>query len=209
MSSYYDHSYVSNSTLSALKQELSGQDAIEYKDAFRLGTLVDVLITEPKRIDFISLRIDNYTYSVEELENARYMKVSFLDNLFASRLLIAAKFQVEVYRELVEFTWQEFTFFLNCRCKLDGMTAGLVWDLKSTTATTQSGFLAACERFEYYRQAYWYMMLTGATRFAIIGVCKKRPWKVFIVTIVKGDASYHVGEAQANELAFKYWMIKN
>lgn len=208
--SYYDHPYVSNSKLTALKRELSGADLIEYPDAFRIGTLVDCMITEPGRIDYITRSIDAYQYTSDEINEARKMKRAFIADNFCAALLRASHMQQEFYIPAVIFNHSAgLSFDLDCRCKYDGYSFNTKWgwDLKTTTACSQAGFMEAVRRFDYDRQGYFYCKLSGSERFVLIGVSKVN-YKVFIVTIAKGDDLWKSGEAKCNDLAFKYWSIK-
>lgn len=56
---YYQRSEVSNSDLTELKNQLHPH--MQYGDreaAFRFGSIVDAIITEPSRVDFLHMTID-------------------------------------------------------------------------------------------------------------------------------------------------------
>lgn len=67
------------------------------------------------------------------------------------------------------------------RCKLGQ-------DLKSTSARTFEEFVAACTKFDYWLQAYAYMLVTGAKEFYFTGVTKSEPHKTFTVDVSKYPA---------------------
>ena len=94
------------------------------------------------------------------------------------------------------------------RAKLDYFLPGMVADLKSTAATSQRAFEAACEQFGYWRQMVLYCRLTGAKKAMIFGVSKAAPYGVFVVHLKEGDERWKAGERQLNQLAFKYYLSK-
>ena len=104
-----------------------------------------------------------------------------------------------------KFTHMGIDFELDCRCKWDffGHIAG---DIKTTAATTQKQFEAACLHFDYPRSRAWYMDLEKTGRDIIIGVSKVN-FKVFVLPIERNDRFYNIGKEQYTELAFRYWAI--
>src|SRR5687768_12842489 len=135
---YYQHPYVSNSDLSRLKMEMKGMDQ-EYIDAYRIGSLVDAMITEAGRVDYFRrVLIDtDYSYTQDEIEQCREMRRAFLADPFCANLLKMCSGQAEMYDEHTPFTWDGFDFTLNTRKKFDLWSDALGWggDIKSTTAT--------------------------------------------------------------------------
>jgi hypothetical protein len=66
--SYFAHSYCSNSDLSQLARDLSAADAVEYKDAYRMGTLVHAMVLEPEKVDHYKLTCGEYSYTAAEFQ---------------------------------------------------------------------------------------------------------------------------------------------
>ena len=74
---YYSRSEVSNSDLTELKNILHPR--MQYGDkeaAFRFGSLVDAIITEPARVDYYHLTVDDVQYTDDEFRHAQEMHKS-------------------------------------------------------------------------------------------------------------------------------------
>lgn len=206
---YYSHPYVSNSDLSKLKLEMMGKiDQQQYVDAYRIGSLVDAMITEKHRVDYFKRTLidTDYSYSFQEIGQCMRMRDAFMADAFCQELLAMCDGQAEMYDEDTPFIWNGVSFTLNTKRKYDLWAKLLNWggDIKSTTATTQAQFEAAARRFDYDRQRYWYMHPRQIQRDVLIGISKVN-FKIFKIFIQSGDAFYRSGERKANELAFNYW----
>lgn len=210
MSNYFDHPFCSNSSLTQIKRELTGADYQEYPNAYRMGTLIDAVITEHSKVDLYRRVVEEYNYTAQEIDLAKKMRSAFMSDPLAAQLMKVSDTQVEMYITNVPFNFNGVDFQLDCKCKYDGF-ASLTkwgWDLKSTVATSHAAFVAAIERFDYDRQAYWYMKLARAKRMALIGVSKIN-FKVFKVLISEGDDMWQSGKEKCDQLAFKYWVLKD
>lgn len=207
---YYSHPYVSNSDLTRILKEIKGLTQ-EYVDAYRIGSLVDAMITEPERVDhFRRVLLDtNYSYTQVEIDQCRRMKDAFMADAFCQELLKMCDGQAEMYDEDTPFLWNGLSFTLNTKRKYDLWAKLLNWggDIKSTIATTQAQFEAAAKHFDYDRQRYWYMHPRKVEKDVLIGISKVN-FKIFKVFIQAGDPFYLSGERKANELAFKYWATR-
>lgn len=211
MDPYFNLPYCSNSDLTALKKYFMSQDQIrETYDAYRFGTLVDAVITEPSKVDHFKLTIagHDYTYSQDEFDIAKAMLRSVRENQFVNSLLKQSTFQKVVIKDNLPFEFDGIEFSLSVRAKWDLFLESLGWggDIKSTTATTLKQFIEACYYFDYHRQRAFYMDMVGSTQDILIGISKKN-FKVFVLPIKKGDDFYNAGKAQYQELAFKYWTL--
>jgi|SRR5690606_9820141 len=206
---YFDHPFVNNSALSALKKELSGDDSPPPTDAYRFGSLFDAVCTEPHRVDPYQKVIlgSGYSFSDEELEVANKMRSSLLKNTFCTQILRAGQAQVEKYIDCVHFQYKD-QFHLPMKCKYDLWTEQIFADLKSTSATSQQQFEDSCTLFGYWRQMALYGRLGGIRKAVIIGVSKKN-FKVFVVPMSYGDKWWSQGEKELTELAYKYWLYKS
>lgn len=208
---YYAHPYVSNSDLTKLKKELSGQDQPDPTNAYRIGTLIDAVITTPELVDYISRTIigTEYTYTMEEMAEAKLMRDAFMQDPFCASLYKISEKQKEVYVDRVPLQYNGIDFSLNMRCKPDfySKSLGMAPDLKSTMAKTQQQFYDACIHFDYPRSRAVYMQLCGFKKDMLIGVSKVN-YKVFKIPIVFGDSFHKMGVEQFQELAYKYWAIK-
>ena len=77
MDAYYNRTEVSNSDLTELKNLLHPH--VQYGDreqAFRFGSLVDAIITEPDRVNYFRRTVDDVLYTDEEFDHAREMNRS-------------------------------------------------------------------------------------------------------------------------------------
>jgi len=71
---YYERSEVSNSDLTELKNLLHPR--LQYGDreeAFRFGSLVDAIITEPDRVNYYQYTVDDVQYTEDEFLHAQEM----------------------------------------------------------------------------------------------------------------------------------------
>ena len=74
---YYNRSEVSNSDLTELKNLLHPRLQFGDKEAaFRFGTLVDAVITEPERVNFYRFTVDDVQYTEDEFRHAQEMHKS-------------------------------------------------------------------------------------------------------------------------------------
>lgn len=180
MVSYFEITgYASNSEMTKFGQEINilpkfKDDKEKQIEAFRIGTLFDILETEPNRIDRLNGVIigTEYTFSDVELKTwERKQRLLYSQNFYKSILNAKPDFQKEVYCD--NFTLDGI-FRLKFKGKLDLFLPNLVIDLKTTIAESQDSFEYTCHEFGYFRQMILYMALTGATQSLLIGVCKTK-----------------------------------
>lgn len=205
---YYDRSEVSNSDLSWLKAQSDTSDShSDPYEAYRIGTLLDVMITEPERFDPVNLRIGEYQYTVKELDMIRKMVKSFFSDKFCFNLYQHSSPQ-SIYVKDVQLEFEGIPFVLPMRCKydLDAKLMRMGGDIKSTTATTQEQFEAAIIHFEYHRQRAVYMTLSGYDMDVVIGISKKN-FQVFKKFIRRGDPLFEKGMDEFRSLAYKYYTL--
>lgn len=205
---YFDSSEVSNSDLGNLDKVLHPERyTIDAADAYRFGTLFDAIATEPENVNHHTLSVGEYKYSHDEFKLAQAMHKSLMLDALGAHMVNHAEKQV-VMKRVMQFDYQGLNFELPVRCKWDFLFEKLLLggDLKSTTATTQEQFIAACKHFKYDRQRAWYMDIAGTSKDVLIGVSKKAPHKVFKLHIERGDDFYESGKAQYTELSF-WWKI--
>lgn len=209
MDPYYSRNEVSNSDLSALKDYLLCADRTDYnkENAYRFGSLIDAMITEPHRINYYKNRCDDVVYTREEFEAAKQMKKAFMADPVASQMLKLSDTQ-KVFVEDANLRYGKFPFTLRMRCKFDLWmpAARFGGDLKSTAATTQAQFEDAVRYFDYDRQRAVYMTLSGAKKDVLIGVSKKN-FKVFKIFIDRDSELFKSGMEKFIDLAFKWWTL--
>lgn len=210
---YFSRSEVSNSDLTELKNQLHPRMQFGNKEAvFRFGTLVDAIITEPDRVNFYRLTVDDVQYTKEEFLLAREMhkslRMASRSDPFLSKVLECAETQRFMVNRNQQFEYGGFPFTLDTRCKWDWFlpSAGFGGDLKSTFAASQKQFDEAVDFFDWDRSRAWYMDIAGSDRDFIYAISKKN-CLVFKKHINRGDAIYNRGREKYEELAFQYWCL--
>ena len=210
---YYGRPEVSNSDLNELKNLLHPK--LQFGDrqkAFRFGTLVDAVITEPERVNWYRRTVDGEPYTDDEMQAARAMRDSLskeaLRDPFLGTVLRTASCQQVSVRKGQEFGYGGFRFRLDTRCKWDWFFPcfGFGGDLKTTFAETQAQFEEAVDFFDWDRSRAWYMDIVGTGRDFIYAVSKKN-FRVFRKFIRRGDGVYERGREKYEELAFGYWCL--
>ena len=204
MTDYFKRKEVSNSDLSSLDKYLRNDIQAEPLEAYAFGTLIDAMITEPDRIDWLRFTIDGEL--APNFFKAKKMMESFQNNDKAQAIIKGADFQkISIKRRSIEY--KGYTFEMDCRCKWDWFNStSISGDIKSTTAKTQKQFEAACIHFSYPRSRAWYMDLEGTNKDMIIGISKKN-YKIFFVPIVRGGELYELGKAEYSRLAYKWHVL--
>lgn len=210
---YYNRREVSNSDLTELKELLHPH--IQYGDkqtAFRFGTLVDAIITEPGRVDYYNLTVDEEAYTEDEFRLAREMNRSLRMEArrdpFLAKVLELASTQRFMVNRSQEFEYGGFPFTLDTRCKWDWFLDGADFggDLKTTFAQSQQQFDEAVDFFDWDRSRAWYMDIAGSRSDFIYAISKKN-CRVFKRFITRNDATYRRGREKYEELAFQYWLF--
>jgi hypothetical protein len=204
MDAYYSRPEVSNSDLSWLQNQLYPREMPDPTQAYKMGSLIDAMITEPNRVNFITRRLDGDQFTPEDFERAEKMKHAFLADSLCLELLDMAQPQKEMSRR-VELNFQGIDFFLNMRCKWDlwFQALGHGADIKSTTATTQQQFEDVVKFFEYDRQRAVYMTIADAEKDIVIGISKVN-FKIFKVFINRKSDLFHSGMYKFLKLAYTW-----
>lgn len=210
---YYLRSEVSNSDLTALKELLHPRLQFGNREAaFRFGSLVDAIITEPERVNYYRLTVDDTQYTDDEFRHAREMQKSLRmeadKDPFLAYVLKNAETQKFMVNHGQRFEYCEFPFFLDTRCKWDWWlsSANFGGDLKTTFASSQKEFEEAVDFFDWDRSRAWYMDIARSDRDFIYAISKKN-CMVFKKHIERGDAIYLSGRDKYEDLAFQYWCL--
>lgn len=204
---YFDRPEVSNSDLTSLRNQLYPRDMPNPEQAYKFGTLIDNMLTEPEKVDYTLYKCDGEQHEVEDFEKANRMKIAFLKDPFCKSLVDNSTPQkVMVKRQ--KFIVDGFEYWLNTRCKWDIWMDSFGWggDIKSTTATTHKQFVDALYHFDYDRQRAFYMTLGESDQDVLIGISKVN-FKVFKVPIKRGDDLFKSGMDKVNDLTFRYWTL--
>lgn len=186
MSNYFQtQGYASNSALSQLGKELGLLPSYETtpearEENFRIGTLFDILETEPHRINriFNTIVDTDYSFTDEELGLwERKQKLLYSQKWYREILNLKPDFQTEFYHNNY---FLEPESPIRMKGKLDlllsnplNKSKGMVIDLKTTKAKSQKEFENTCNMFGYFRQMIYYMVGVGVRKSLIIGVSKE------------------------------------
>ena len=208
---YYQRSEVSNSDLTALKELLHPRPMFGDREAaFRFGSIVDAIITEPSRVDFLHATIDGEPVNEDEWLHAREMqralRAEARRDQFLAKVLELADTQRFMVNKAQEFENGGFRFTLPTRCKWDWWleAARFGGDLKTTACATQAEFEQAVDFFDWDRSRAWYMDIANSNKDFIYAISKKN-CNIFKLFINRGDAIYTRGREKYEELAFQYW----
>jgi hypothetical protein len=207
---YYLRPEVSNSDLSWLKKYWMMQDEIiDVEKAYRFGTLIDCMITEPFKINYFNRTCAGIPYTKEEFTLAEEMKKAFWRDEFCATLAKHSEFQKVTIRNGFLIEHEGIQFRMNVRCKWDLYAMPklkMSGDIKSTTATTQKQFEEAVRYFDYDRQRAIYMDMENVNYDMLIGISKINK-KIFKVPVKRGSDLYNSGKEKYQALAFKYWYL--
>ncbi len=210
---YYSRQEVSNSDLTELKNLLYPRAQYGDKEkAFRFGSLLDVMITEPERVRYDKRMIDDEVYSREDWTLAEEMKKSLRHEAhrdpFLKYVLEKAETQKSSINKKQEFEYGSFKYALDTRCKWDWWLPDMRFggDLKSTSAETQKQFIECVEFFDWDRSRAWYMDIEESNQDFIYAISKKN-CKVFKLMIKRDSDIYRRGKEKYEELAFKWWQL--
>lgn len=210
---YYRRSEVSNSDLTELKNLLHPRPQFGDREAaFRFGTLVDAVITEPERVNYYRFTVDDVQYTEDEFLIAQDMykslKMEARRDPFLAKVLEMAETQRFMVNKQQVFEYGGFHFRLDTRCKWDWFFPLMNFggDLKTTFATTQKQFDEAVDFFDWDRSRAWYMDIAQSDRDFIYAISKQNG-RVFKKFINRGDEIYRRGREKYEELAFQWWCL--
>ena len=212
---YFERSEVSNSDLTALKELLHPRPMFGDREAaFRFGTLVDAIITEPERVNYYQYTVDDVQYTEDDFRHAqemyRALRAEARRDPFLAKVLEVADTQKVMVNKDQTIEYGEFCFTLDTRCKWDWWLSfgniGFGGDLKTVSASTQSEFDDALDFFDWDRSRAWYMDIARSDRDFIYAI-SKRNGCVFKKLINRDDDIYRRGRAKYEELAFQYWCL--
>jgi hypothetical protein len=210
---YYLRSEVSNSDLTELKNILYPRPQYGDKEkAFRFGSLVDAILTESNRVNYYRYTVDDVQYTRDEFEHARSMVRSLRNysrhDAFLAKVLDVAETQRFMVNHGQQFSYCDFPFKLDTRCKWDWWLDdyGFGGDLKTTFAATRQQFEQAIDFFDWDRSRAWYMDIAKSDRDFIYAISKVNG-QVFSKTITRDSEIYRRGREKYESLAFHYWSL--
>jgi hypothetical protein len=204
---YYSRPEVSNSDLGWLKNQLFPRDMPDPTNAYKFGTLIDAMITEPEKVNYFKRLVDDEQYTLDDFATAEEMKKAFYMDDFCRAMRENADGQ-RVMITTMNLNFKGIDFTLQTRCKWDLWRDDWGWggDVKSTACTTQRQFEEACRYFDYHRQRAFYMTIAGSQRDILIGISKKN-FKVFKLPITRDCSFFKDGYEQVLELGFRHWTM--
>lgn len=210
---YYLRSEVSNSDLTELKNLLHPHMQFGDKQAaFRFGSLVDAIITEPARVNYYQYTVDDVQYTEDEFRHAMEMNKSLRTEArrdpFLAKVLETADTQRYMVNRQQQIEYGGFPFHLDTRCKWDWFLSqpNFGGDLKTTFASSQKQFEEAVDFFDWDRSRAWYMDIAHSNNDFIYAISKKNCC-IFKKFIQRGDPIYTRGREKYEELAFQYWCL--
>jgi hypothetical protein len=191
---YYSLDIFSNSELSRLLRIITGRLDLNEEDEnsighdyYRVGNAYDALV------------LGGSEEVVLEDTTERLMVESMV-RLTLKHPIIKAFKEHPKFKPQYEF-FKRF-YGLNFKCRLDGIIRGgdKILELKSTTATTQDAFENVIDMFDYDRQVFVYLTMSGANKCAIVGCQKNINPKIFVKWIEVGDIAWQRGKEKTEYL---------
>lgn len=156
---------ISNSDLTEFKNHLFGYSDKKPVKAFAFGTALHSQLLEPKTAPPIPADVD--------AELLRYLSERVRKHRFCRWVL-----QFSRKENLNLFTDPDTG--LDCKSKIDILHKNrLIVDFKSTSSRDYRSFLETCVKYDYDRQAAFYLDSISASRFVFIGIQKVEPYDLF------------------------------
>lgn len=209
---YYNRPEVSNSDLTALKNLLHPHQEGDKERNFRIGNLVDAIITEPARVNYYRFTVDDVQYSEDEFrfgeEMFKALRMEAKRDRFLEMVLANAETQRVSILQGHKFEYGGFPFTLDTRCKWDWFLPGLHYggDLKTTSTCSQKEFEDAYDFFDIDRSRAWYMDIEHTDKDFVYAI-SKRTMQIYKVFITRDSELYKRGREKYEELAFQYWCL--
>jgi hypothetical protein len=170
---YFDLDLVSNSRLNIVYNIVHGMaNSPISKENAEFGRLLHEYVFEP----------ENYDCNNEYHERVRAMGEAAKKNVVL-KMVLANK---ATKKEMSHFFTHERTM-QHCKIKVDSLLYTTVYDLKSTTCTSEEDFRSCMVQYGYHRQAAFYMDPLDCKRMVFIAVNKKHPYATFTIALDETD----------------------
>ncbi|MDB5240563.1 MAG: hypothetical protein JWP57_1188 [Spirosoma sp.] len=186
--------HIANSDLTELKNFLFGLPQHQHSPAQAFGTRFH---------DFLLLDTDAIPTGKGASATKRMLNV-VRTNPFFSHIIAEAQIETAQY-------WGDELTGLPCKARLDLQLPeeGLIVDIKTTSARNQREFENNGYRYEYDRQAAFYLdgcCQTGvcADRFILLGIQKQQPHNLYVVE-VKADSIFMDGGRRKYRRLLRSW----
>ncbi|GAA4461880.1 hypothetical protein GCM10023189_37890 [Nibrella saemangeumensis] len=158
---------ISNSDLTEFKNVVFGYQAPKPVAAFAFGRALHELILEPHQLHDLPADVD---FSLLQMLATTARKDRFL----SWALRFSRKESVQI--------WEDPATGLPLKSKLDVVHKNrLIVDIKSTSCKSFADFQKSCERYDYDRQAAFYLDSIGAKKFVFVAVQKVMPHNVWVI----------------------------
>ena len=192
---YFDHHYISNSDLKALrvKTDPKFKEPINLDEIYKAGSLNHHALLEPHKAD----------RSHAKYELACTMAKTVLKDKLCSKVILMQDFRRE-------WEWYRIRHILGrkygVRCKTDGDTRSLscIFEYKGLAISTDSAFEESIYHFDYDQAVAFYMDTVRVKNYLIAGVSKPHPDRLF-KRLVDRDHAYYKSGVKKEEDAFKRW----
>lgn len=192
MDNYFKMAGISNSDLRKCRRIASGEslDSVlenVHTDAMRMGTLLDALLTDPKKLSPQELQCEGIQYTQQEWDEAIDDSIRVLSHNVCGPIVKSFDSQVIKTTEL-EVNGR----IVLGRCKFDWLGPGLGIDLKYSKCKNHEQFLKHLDYLDYDQQAAWYMDLAKVNEFIFL-IVPRGGHPIFMFSINRGDRNYLSG----------------
>lgn len=161
-----------NSFLSNVKNWLQNKELIKETQAMRFGTALHEWELEPEKF-----KASNHgKLTVKEFDKLQKMKETLRKSSIWKQLSFGAE------KEIVR-TWTDQTTGMRCKGIIDVKKWDFISDLKTTSCFTQSAFEDAILKYEYQRQAAFYLDGTRAESFVFAPISKTKTDRMFFIEL--------------------------
>lgn len=158
---------ISNSDLSEFEAWLFGRTRFIPQRAFAFGSLFHQVLLEARTLPAAGVSREEIALIRQLVHNAR-------SHAFC-------RWALQFSRKEQVYLWREPENGQPCKARIDCIWQGrTIVDFKTTSAPNYSAFLKAATRYQYDRQAAFYLDATCAKRFVFVGIQKVAPFGVFI-----------------------------
>jgi hypothetical protein len=190
MNDYRSIPRIANSDLTELKNYLFGKPDLQSSPAQEFGTRFH---------DLLLLETDVVPTSKGSTSQKRLLDVMRANSLFC-RLVEAAQVEIAQF-------WNDVRTGLPCKARIDMRVPDerLIVDVKTTSARSQNEFIANCYRYDYDRQAAFYLdgcQQVGecADLFIILGIQKQKPHSLYVVEVAADSIFLDYGRRKYQRL---------
>ena len=151
---------------------------------FNFGQAFHTMILEPEKWDLANWKLQpNEIRTLEAMKN----QIEKTENM---------RFFLSNGRREIVAGWRDPVTGLNCKGKFDLLTSNgeYLVDIKSTGARDRKEFLEHCEKYNYDRQAAFYLDGCRRDRFAFFGFQKRAPYEIFYFETDRTKPFFQRGE---------------